>query len=105
MMGTEVLKISPNKTESPAASPAVRARSFCDEISPTKAQPSEPRAELNRAQTQATKMRDSNDGTRYECEIELVNPGDYMAKHNDEHATLSTLQKIFTTLPEGCTAS
>ena len=54
---------------------------------------------------QATAMRDKDEGTRYECEIELMSPRDYMTKHNDEHATLSTLQKIVTTLPDGCTLS
>jgi hypothetical protein len=56
-MGTEVLNVRPKITDIPAARPAVRARNFCDDTSPTKAQPSEPRAALKSDQTQATKMQ------------------------------------------------
>ncbi len=39
MTGRAVLKVKPNKTDIPAANPAVLARSFWDDTSPTKAQP------------------------------------------------------------------
>ena len=75
MRGTVVLKVRPKTTDDAAATPAVRARSFCDATSPTKAHPMLPtsgirltngkigtfghdlRALLKKAQTQATKMR------------------------------------------------
>lgn len=75
MMGKEVLKVRPKRTELPAARPAVLARSFWEATSPTKAHPRLPtvglisnsytmvegylnsRATLKKDQTQATKMR------------------------------------------------
>jgi hypothetical protein len=42
MMGTEVLNVSPKRTEDPAANPAVRARSFWEATSPTNAHPKLP---------------------------------------------------------------
>ena len=46
IMGREVLKVRPNSTELPAATPAVLARSFWEATSPTNAQPRLPTADL-----------------------------------------------------------
>ena len=50
----------------------------------------------------ATQNRDNNFGTLHECEIELVNPKQYLDAHNNEYVALSLLLKLTGLLPPRC---
>ena len=50
----------------------------------------------------ATELRDSQNKTRYEFEIELLNARDYLETHTNEYIALSLLLKVAGVLPPGC---
>jgi hypothetical protein len=96
MTGREVLKVKPKRTEIPAAMPAVLARSFCEAISPTNAQPRLPTTHYiskvqelngvaNRIRTRNVEER-PHTGDKDEKVLQSSSFGHETKDTNDEHS-------------------